>query len=59
MIDHATLSGLLTLALLLAFCAVAGWAYAPGRRQDFAALAELPLHEDRPDSADAPKGAPR
>jgi cytochrome c oxidase cbb3-type subunit 4 len=42
--------GILTALLIVLFCGVVGWAYSGRRRDEFAALARLPLAEteDRP-----------
>lgn len=40
------ISGIVTAALLLAFLAIAGWAWSSRNRERFAEAASLPLKED-------------
>ncbi|HET7843309.1 MAG TPA: CcoQ/FixQ family Cbb3-type cytochrome c oxidase assembly chaperone [Xanthomonadales bacterium] len=40
------LLGVVTAAMLIAFAAIAVWAWLPARRADFARAAELPLKDD-------------
>jgi cytochrome c oxidase cbb3-type subunit 4 len=37
--------GILTALLIVLFCGIIGWAYSGRRREDFAAMARLPLAE--------------
>jgi cbb3-type cytochrome oxidase subunit 3 len=37
--------GLLTALLIVLFCGIVGWAYSSRRREEFAAMAHLPLAE--------------
>ena len=45
--SFATLSGLVTALLLLAFIAGVAWAFSARRRRDFDEAAQLPLEDDR------------
>jgi cytochrome c oxidase cbb3-type subunit IV len=38
--------GLLTALLIVIFCGIVGWAYSSGRRQQFDAMARVPLADD-------------
>ena len=38
--------GIVTAVMLVAFAAIAVWAWLPGRRADFARAAALPLRDD-------------
>ncbi|WP_435103203.1 cbb3-type cytochrome oxidase subunit 3 [Arhodomonas sp. AD133] len=44
--SFGTLSGLISLTLLLAFIGICLWAYSGKRRNDFDEAARLPLQED-------------
>ena len=44
--DMGTLRGLLTAAMLLLFIGIVFWAYSRRRKQDFDALASMPLEDD-------------
>lgn len=46
--DMGTVRGLLTLALMLAFVAIAIWAFSSRRRKDFEEASRLPLDDERP-----------
>jgi len=52
-LDSALLREVMTSVLLIAFVAVAAWAYSASRRAAFDELARVPL-EDEPDGDDAP-----
>ncbi len=39
------ITGILTALLIVMFCGIVGWAYSGRRRDDFAAMARLPLAE--------------
>lgn len=51
--DGPTLSGLVTLVLLIAFLAAWAWAWSSKRKPDFDAAARLPL-DDAPEPAARP-----
>jgi len=42
--------GILTALLIVLFCGIVGWAYSSRRKDDFAAMAGLPLAEREPRS---------
>ncbi len=50
--SFGTLSGLISLTLLLAFIGICLWAYSGKRRNDFDEAARLPLQEDAAHSAE-------
>ena len=52
-LDSTLLRGIMTAVLVVAFVAIAVWAYSARRRSTFDALARLPLEED-PTGDDAP-----
>lgn len=51
-IDFGFLRGLITLVVFSAFMGLVFWAYSSRRREDFEALAQLPLENDRVIRAD-------
>jgi len=40
------LSGVITVVLMIAFVAVWAWAWLPGHKRDFDALAKIPMEDD-------------
>jgi len=40
------IAGLITAFLIVIFCAIVGWAYSSRRKQDFDAMARVPLADD-------------
>jgi cbb3-type cytochrome oxidase subunit 3 len=40
------ISGIITALLIVIFCGIVGWAYSGGRREQFDAMARVPLNDD-------------
>jgi cytochrome c oxidase cbb3-type subunit 4 len=40
------ISGIVTAILIITFCGIVGWAYSSRRRDEFEALARVPLADD-------------